>query len=148
VPAKELNPPDPTQVVELFRLGEESDPELANFIVLAASSGARRGELLALRWDDVDFDRRTLSIERGIVLVDGDLIEQSTKTHQSRWISLDAGTVTALKEHQGRAMDKAHASSCVLNPQGFVFSHSVDGSLPWHPDSTSRAFRRVCQQAG
>jgi integrase len=54
VPLKELKPPDPDQVVRVFHLAQESDPELAIFIMLAASSGARRGELLALRWSDVD----------------------------------------------------------------------------------------------
>ena len=96
VPMKELKPPDPGQVVQLFRLAQESDPELATFIMLAASSGARRGELLALRWSDIDLDRGTLSIERGIVRVGDDLVEQGTKTHQSRRISLDSGTVTVV----------------------------------------------------
>ena len=59
VPLKELKPPDPDQVVRVFHLAQESDPELATFIMLAASSGARRGELLALRWSDIDLDRGT-----------------------------------------------------------------------------------------
>jgi integrase len=99
VPLTELKPPTPDEVVRLFRLAQDTDPELATFIVLAASSGARRGELVALRWRDLDLDRGTLSIERGVVLVDGKLIEQGTKTHQSRRVTLDAGTVAALREH-------------------------------------------------
>jgi integrase len=145
---KELRPPDPDQVVRVFHLAQESDPELAAFIMLAASSGARRGELLALRWSDIDLDRGRLSIERGIVLVDGNLIEQGTKTHQSRRISLDAGTVSALRIHQARVVERAQAASSAVTSESFVFSHSVDGSSAWHPDSTSRAFRRLCQQAG
>ena len=148
VPLKELKPPDPDQVVRVFHLAEESDPELATFIMLAASSGARRGELLALRWSDIDLDRGRLSIERGIVRVGDDIIEQGTKTHQSRRISLDAGTVAALRAHEVLMIERAQAASSVITSQSFVFSHSVDCSSPWHPDSTSRAFRRICQQAG
>ena len=148
VPLKELKPPDPDQVVRVFHLAEESDPELATFIMLAASSGARRGELLALRWSDIDLDRGRLSIERGIVRVGDDIIEQGTKTHQSRRISLDAGTVAALRAHEVLMIQRAQAASSVITSQSFVFSHSVDCSSPWHPDSTSRAFRRICQQAG
>jgi integrase len=148
VPMKELKPPNPDQVVQLFRLAQELDPELATFIMLAASSGARRGELIALRWKDIDLDRGKLLIERGIVLVDGDLIEQGTKTHQSRRISLDAGTVTALKAHQSLVTERARKTASAITSESFVFSHSVDGSSPWHPDSTTRAFRRICQQAG
>jgi integrase len=145
---KELKPPNPDQVVQLFRLAQESDPELATFIMLAASSGARRGELIALRWNDIDLDRGRLVIERGIVLVDGDLIEQGTKTHQSRRISLDAGTVAALKAHHALVTERARKAASTVTLESFVFSHVVDGSLPWHPDSTTRAFRKICQQAG
>ncbi|HMK62783.1 MAG TPA: hypothetical protein VK386_04105 [Acidimicrobiales bacterium] len=76
---KELKAPDPAQVVRVFNLAREADPELATLIMLAASSGARRGELLALRWHHVDLSRGRLSIERGIVRVDGALIEQGTR---------------------------------------------------------------------
>jgi len=148
VPIKGVKPPSPGQVVQLFRLALETDPELATFIMLAASSGARRGELLALRWSDIDLDRGSLSIERGIVKVDGRLIEHGTKTHQSRRISLDAGTLTALQAHQVRVTERAQAAGSAVTSQSFVFSHSVDGSSPWHPDSTTRAFRKICAQAG
>src|SRR5271154_5086886 len=123
VPMKELKPPDPGQVVRLFRLAQESDPELATFIMLAASSGARRGELLALRWSDIDLDSGTLSIERGIVRVGDSLIEQGTKTHQSRRISLDAGTVAALRAHEDRMAERAQVASTLITSESFVFSH-------------------------
>ncbi len=148
VPIRDMKPPDPDQVVRLFRAAQESDPDLATFIMLAASSGARRGELLALRWNDIDLDRGKLSIERGIVRVDTVLIEQGTKTHQSRRISLDAGTIGALKAHHARALERAQQAGSTVSPESFVFSHSVDGSAPWHPDSTSRAFRKTCVEAG
>jgi integrase len=35
-----------------------------------------------------------------------------------------------------------------VSSESFVFSHAVDGSTPWHPDSTSRAFRKICEQVG
>ncbi len=50
-----------------------------------------------------------MSIERGIVRVGSDLIEQGTKTHQSRRISLDAGTVSVLEVHHA-AGDRASPS--------------------------------------
>ena len=148
VPIKDLKPPDPGQIVQLFRQAQESDPELATFIMLAASSGARRGELLALRWSDIELDRGTMSIERGIVRVGDALIEQGTKTHQSRRISLDAGTVSALEAHHALAAERAHEAGSAITSESFVFSHAVDGSSRWHPDSTSRAFRQLCQRAG
>jgi integrase len=116
--------------------------------MLAASSGARRGELLALRWSDIDLDRGALSIERCIVRVGDSLLEQGTKTHQSRRISLDSGTITSLQLHYQQATERARLAGSTISSKSFVFSHTVDGSTPWHPDSTSRAFRRICEQAG
>ena len=116
--------------------------------MLAASSGARRGELLALRWSDIDLDRGRLSIERGIVRVGDDLIEQGTKTHQSRRISLDAGTVAALRAHEERMIEPCsggleydHVRELCLQPFG---RRLVTLASRLHVQS----FRRICQQAG
>lgn len=147
VPLREMKPPSPDEVVRLFRLAQESDPDLATFIVLAASSGARRGELIALRWKDIDFARGTLSIERGIVQVDGQLIEQGTKTHQSRRISLDTATLECLKLHRTRMEESAAMAGATISSASFIFSERVDGSIPWRPDSTTRSFRSLCKRA-
>lgn len=82
--------------------------------MLAASAGARRGELVALRWRNVDMDRGTTSIERGVVVVDGTLIEQGTKTHQSRRVTLDPGTIAVLRDHKRRAETVAAAAGTVV----------------------------------
>jgi integrase len=148
VPLRELKPPTPDDVVRLFRLAQESDPDLAVFVMLAASSGARRGELIALRWKDIDLERGTLAIERGVVLVNGDLIEQGTKTHQSRRIPLDRATLESLNFHRSRMEEAAESTGAVIGSDSFVFSESFDGSAPWRPDSTSRAFRALCKRAG
>ena len=44
-------------------------------------------------------------------------------------------------------VERAHSASTIRS-ESFVFSNFVDCSSPWHPDSTSRAFRRICLQAG
>jgi integrase len=148
VVVKELTPPTPDELVRLFRLAQQRDPALATFVILAASSGARRGELIALRWADVNLDRATLTIERGIVLADGELIEQGTKTHQSRRVTLDSGTVAVLADHRAWSEENAKLARTSITKQSFVFSHAVDGSAPWRPDSTTRAFRILCDEAG
>jgi integrase len=116
--------------------------------MLAASSGARRGEMVALRWKDLDLEAGTLSIERGVVLVGGKLIEQGTKSHQGRRITLDSTTIASLHEHRLRATEIAGLAGSAIDDESFVFSHAVDGSIPWRPDSTTRAFRSLCSRAG
>jgi integrase len=45
-------------------------------------------------------------------------------------------------------IDRARVAGSVLAADSFVFSHPGDGSSAWHPDSTSRAFRKISRQAG
>lgn len=148
VPLRPMHPPTPDEVAGLFRLASERHPTLAVFIMLAASTGARRGELVALRWRDLDLERRTVTIERGLILVGNALIEQGTKTHQSRRVSLDEGTIAVLRAHRARLEHIAATCGVSLAEDPFVFTEAVDASTPWRPDSTTRAFRTLCAKAG
>jgi integrase len=138
----------PSDVANILDEAGRRDPQLAAFIHLAASTGARRGELLALRWIDLDLEKRTATPKRGIVLADGALIEQGTKTHQSRTISLDPETVRLLTEHRARKLALAHNLGADFADDCFVFSDAADCQVPLRPDSISRTFRAVCERAG
>ena len=104
--------------------------------------------MVALRWSDLDLEGGRLSIERGVVRVGRELIEQGTKTHQSRRITLDETTLQRLQEHRIRANEVAGVAGCSISPESFVFSRAADGKIPWRPDSTTRAFRLLCNRAG
>jgi integrase len=106
VPKNELSPPNPDQVGELLRAANELDAEFGRFVHVAATTGARRGELCALRWNCIDFELKTLSIGRSFAEVKGGLIEKDTKTHASRRISLDKDTIAVLRD-QRAAMRRA-----------------------------------------
>jgi len=148
VPVSVLTPPDPDQVAQMYRLARHSDPELALFVVLAAGTGARRSELIALRWSDVDIDARKIRIGRGIVLGTEGLVEKDTKTHSVRNVSLDATAVRELEGQRTRASAQLSGAGFSWSQAAFVFSSSIDGSRPWFPDSVSRRFRQLCDRAG
>jgi integrase len=57
-----VSAPDVTEVQRLIAAAEEPSPILALAIILGAVTGARRGELCALRWSDVNWQRRVLTI--------------------------------------------------------------------------------------
>lgn len=147
VPHKVLTPPSPDDVLRLQRLAETGDPPFATFLRLAASSGARRGELLAIRRRDLDLDRAILRIERGIVLADNKLVEQGTKTHQARTVALDTLTVDALRQHLAWQDEIAAACEASVRADAFVFSGEADASVPWRPDAVTRDFGRLCAKA-
>jgi len=59
-------PPTPEQVRMLLRSAERADQELACWLHVAVATGARRGEICALRWGDIDWERATVRIERSV----------------------------------------------------------------------------------
>ena len=148
VPTPELAPPDPAAVGRLFDLAARDDPALAVFIALAASTGARRGELVALRWSDVDLAAGVVHIRRSLVGSRDGLVEKDTKTHQARRVALDATTVGLLVEHRRLAAALADDCAVDLPASAFVFSNEVGGITPWHPNSVTRSFNRVRDAAG
>jgi integrase len=148
VRARLLTPPSPEEVVRLLQFAEARDPDLGAFVWLAASTGARRGELVAMRRSDVDLTSATVTVERGIVIARRELVEQGTKTHQSRRVALDTSTVEVLRSLFVRQDARAQACGTTVPRSAFVFSHDVKCAEPWRPDSTSRAFRELCHAAG
>ena len=118
------------------------------FVLLAATTAARRGELCGLRWSDIDLTEPLVEITRAIIIVDGNWQVAPTKTRQTRRVALDPVTVEALRAHQRRGETRACLAGLGLRSDGFVFSRDPDGGRPWRPDSTSRAFRHLCYDAG
>lgn len=142
----EIHPPTPAEVAALLRRALEVDPDFGTCLWLAATTGARRGELAALQWRDVKLDTSELLIERALIAVDGELIVKDTKTHQERRIALGARTVELLETHRDRALERATAGGVELGPMLWLFP-SPAGS-PWHPDTISARYRRLATDAG
>lgn len=122
------------------------DHRLAAAWVLCATTGMNRGELLGLRWDDVDLADATVVVARQVTLADGQPVASTAKTdNRRRTISLDAGTVAALREHAARQADEMAAAGSAWQDSSLVFARE-DGS-PIHPERLSRQFRTLCRRA-
>lgn len=143
-------PADTAEVLTLLDKAERTDPDLAVFLVLAAVTGARRGELCALRWTDFDQPARTVRFSRVISIGPvGPVERHKPKTPSSRRrISLDVATMAILDAHRARCAERALACGVALPGDAFLFSGAVDGSRPWRPDSTSRRFRQLRDAVG
>ncbi|GLV51342.1 site-specific integrase [Thermobispora bispora] len=110
------------------------------FFHLAAYTGARRGELLNLRWSDVDLDACEITITGSAAFIDGERIEGTTKTGRSRVVSIDEGTVRVLKEHRRQqAADKLLAGEQWRGTDDHVFT--TGWGEPIHPDTVSSLMR-------
>ncbi len=93
----EIEPPTPDQVRDVITDAEGVNADLAVCLRLAAATGARRGELVALKW--VDFKGSRLTIRRSLVESDDQLLERPTKTGSKghRTIAVDAATLSAVE---------------------------------------------------
>jgi integrase len=109
---------------------------------LLAYTGMRRGELLALRWHDVDLEHRRLSVRRSVsvVRVPGEgkrLLEGPTKGKRSRVVDLDAVTVDVLRRWRAT---RAGVLLQLVRDDALVFGRLED---PWrhqHPERYSARF--------
>jgi integrase len=140
-------PPEPEHVIRLIEAAKRSRyPELGVFFHLAAITGARRGELIALRWSDVDLVGAQVLIDRAVVQVGRLVIEKDTKTHQARRVAIDTATVDLLAAHKTAMEQRAEVCGVALGDGAAVFSDDPAGREPWRPDRVTLAFGRLCRQ--
>jgi integrase len=142
-----LKAPWSPKEMQRFLRHVESD-RLQGAWLLVATTGLRRGELLGLRWEDVDLEGGRLSIIQTLTTVGYRILFQdTTKTDGStRHMMLDAATVTALRKHRARQSEERLAWGPAYQDHGLVFAKE-DGS-PLHPDLFLRSFQRLGKAAG
>lgn len=116
--------------------------------LLAATTGLRRGELLGLRWKDVDLEAGRLSVTQALLSVRNRLSVSPPKTAKSRRsVALDARTVAALQAHRKAQLEERLAFGGDWPDHDLVFTRE-DGE-PIHPDRFSRDwFRQYVRAAG
>jgi integrase len=107
-------------------------------VLVGVTTGMRRGEILGLRWSDVDLKSARLTVNQSLERLAGKTTLKPPKTSGSRrTITLPAITVEALAQHRTK--------QARIGPYELVFSH--DG-IPWDPDSLTKAFDRLIARAG
>lgn len=143
-----ITPPSAAQLDEILHAADKRDPELGHFLHIAASTGARRGEVCALRWTNLDTKRMTLTIERSIAEIPGGLIEKGTKTHQNRRIALDAETLEVFEAQRAIATERASQVGMKIAPNAYVFSREPDCKKSWTPGNVTNQFQVIRDELG
>lgn len=137
--------PDPPNAEEAARLlnSAQADPEWSLLLWLTMLTGPRRGEVSALRWRHVDFERGLLTIHRSNAQPKSGLKEKTTKTGQARKIALDPHTLGLLAAHRDLFESRCAELGSTLSLDAFVFSPAPDGSTPFLPRAISQRYRRL-----
>lgn len=145
---REVVPPEVEDLVALLNGAAQRTPDIAPVLSLAATTGMRRGELSGLRRSSLDLKGRRLAVERSISDAGGQVIEKGTKTHQSRWVSLDPTTVDLLASHLQEMDVRAQTAGAEIAADAFVFSLEADCSKPMRPDYMTRRARQLRKELG
>jgi integrase len=146
--------PRPLAVEDVQRMWTEAnsiDAEWACFLRVAAATGARRGEITALRWGDLDLDGSTVTIARALVVgLDGNVVERARPKSQRgfRQVAVDRATVTQLRGQRQHQKELALACGTPLVVDPFVFASDPTGARPWTPSVVTTRFMRLRTRLG
>jgi integrase len=133
------------QVKALLRAAR--DHRLHPLYIVAATMGLRRGELLGLRWIDVDLAKGTLRIEKTVQRAGGKLHIQDAKTESSESVlPLPEITRRTLEEHRDLQARERTALADAWQEHGLVFPSEI--GTPMEPRNLSRHFATMRATAG
>ena len=117
-------------------LREAKDSGVFEMYYVELATGLRRGELLGLKWEDIDLDRGNLRVKRQIARINGEIVEAPLKTKNAyRTLPLAEDTIAVLKQ-QKKKVGSSH----------LVFPSPTGG--PISPDSVLHMLHRVLKRAG
>ncbi len=146
-PSAQISSPSVEQLAAILHDAEALHPQWTAMIALATVTGMRRGEILALRWNDISAG--VLNVRRSLTYTAATgTVEGPTKTRQARKVALDHIGM-AVVERQREALREAAETlgiSHVANP--FLFFAEPDGATTFHPDSITKVFRRLADAHG
>ena len=118
------------------------------FFRLLAYTGARRGEILALRWSDLDFDKATLTISKNRTRLGKSVIEQdSTKGGDGkRLVQLDSETLRLVRDHRRRQIEERMKAGSLWQEADFIFTR--ENGLPLDPSTPYQLFKKTAKRLG
>jgi integrase len=146
VERKEIKPLDREQAKALLEAA--SADRLEGLYVLAIHTGMREGELLGLKWDDVDLEAGVLRLRRALVREGSKVKLGDLKTPKSRRsVRLTRAAAEALRSHLERQLEEMERMGSLYQPGGLVFA-TESGTLINPSNLRNRSFKPLLKHAG
>lgn len=142
---REMDPLSPAET-RLF-LGTAQGDRLEALYVVAISAGLREGELLGLRWTDVDLERGAVRVRQQLTRTKDGLSFTRPKCGKSRNVKLTERAVESLKDHHKRQNEERARLGSLWKNSGLVFTSTV-GTPVDVGNLTYRSFRPLLRRAG
>lgn len=145
----EVRSPTVGEVRALLEGARAWDSRFGTYVRVVAATGARRAEVAALRWDDVDWEGGSVRIDEGAVVVDGGTAIKRPKTKKSvRVVAVDAKTLGELRELLAAQQALGEACEAAVGPRSFVFGVDPSATTPPYLDTFSSVFGKVRKKVG
>jgi integrase len=120
---------------------------LEALFVLAIHTGLRQGELLGLKWEDVDLEDGTLRVRRTLATAKGGPVLMAPKTKSSRRsVKLTQGAMDALRSHLKGQLQEIDGAGSLWQENGLVFASEI-GEFLDRRYLTSRRFKALLERA-
>ncbi|WP_088319411.1 site-specific integrase [Kineosporia sp. R_H_3] len=146
-PPPRPNPSPPTPEQAALILNEAwLDEDWGTLVWLAMTTGARRGELCALKRSHYDAATRTLTIPASVTGSRNSLREKDTKTHQQRRVALGQETAALLDAMLERQNKAARKLAIRLSDKAYLFSNDPDCSQPLLPGTVTQRYNRLVER--
>ena len=143
---EEIRPLTAEQVKAFFAI--ERDDRLEALYVLAVHTGLRQGELLGLKWDDVDLEAGTLQVRRTLTTAKGGPVLTAPKTKGSRrTVKLSQTALEALKSHLDGQLKEIDLAGDLWRENGLIFA-SESGEPLDRRYITTHHFKPLLKKAG
>jgi len=143
---EEMRPLTAEQVRILFDAAKGD--RLEALYVLAVTTGLRQGELLGLKWDDVDLETGTLRVRRTLTTAKGGPQLTAPKTKGSRrTVRLTQSAVKALRNHLKHQLDEIDSAGALWRENGLIFA-SESGDPLDRRNVTTHRFKPLLERAG
>jgi len=139
---------DPEQARVLLDHARSAGGWLWAFVALGVATGCRRGELLALRWSDVDLDQGAAAVRRSLGLVRGQLVYSPPKTDAGdRTLELPAFALAMLRRRRAEQAELRLVLGAAYDTAADLIVCREDGSA-LRPDYVTHRFKRLVHDAG
>lgn len=147
LPAHEVNYFQPAEITAILSALEQEPIKWRAMVHLLIVTGCRRGEIVGLKWEKVDLEKRRITIDTTLVYTpDRGTFENPTKTGDRRVIAIPTETVSLLRKYRLWYLELQFANGDRWNDTGYLFVQ--DNGKPMQPDSIGRWLQKFAQRHG